>query len=64
MIAGKLIDAERTRRRFALVRNDPVAASDAFKQVLAAAGLEADTPATVLCDGEAGLWGLQRALLP
>jgi hypothetical protein len=24
----------------------------------------ADTPATVLCDGDAGLWRLQRAALP
>jgi hypothetical protein len=50
--------------RFAFVRNAPVAASDAFKQVLAAAGVHADTPATVLCDGDAGLWRLQRAALP
>jgi hypothetical protein len=41
-----------------------VAAADAFKQALAAAGVEADTPATVLCDGDAGLWRLQRATLP
>jgi hypothetical protein len=24
----------------------------------------ADTPATVLCDGDAGLWRLQREVLP
>ena len=41
-----------------------MAASDAFKRVLAAAGVGADTPATVLCDGDAGLWRLQRAALP
>ena len=26
--------------------------------------MDADTPATVLCDGDAGLWHLQRAALP
>ncbi len=64
VIAGKVIDAERTQHRFAFVRNGPVAASDVFKRVLAAAGVDADTPATVLCDGDAGLWRLQRAALP
>src|SRR3954466_14784292 len=52
------------QHRFAFVRNGAVAASEAFKQVLAAAGVDADTPATVLCDGDAGLWRLQRAALP
>jgi len=28
------------------------------------AGVRADTPATVLCDGDAGLWRLQREVLP
>ena len=64
VIAGKVIDVEGTQHRFAFVRNGPVTASDAFKQVLAAAGVDADTPATVLCDGDAGLWRLQRATLP
>ncbi len=36
----------------------------AFLQALAAAGVDADTPATVLCDGDAGLWRLQRKVLP
>src|SRR3954469_17802855 len=52
------------QHRFAFVRNGAVAASEAFKQVLAAAGVDADTPVTVLCDGDAGLWRLQRATLP
>ena len=64
VIAGKVIDAEGDQHRFAFVRNGPVAASDAFQQVLAAAGVNADTPATVLGDGDAGLWRLQRAALP
>ena len=37
---------------------------EAFRQALAAAGVRADTPATVLCDGDAGLWRLQRKALP
>jgi hypothetical protein len=64
VIAGKVIDAEGSQHRFAFVRNGPVAAADAFQQALAAAGVDADTPATVLCDGDAGLWRLQRAALP
>jgi hypothetical protein len=62
-IAGKVIDAAGTQHRFAFVRNGPVAASEAFQQALAAAGGDADTP-TALCDGNAGLWRLQRAALP
>src|SRR4051812_5333352 len=64
VIAGKVIDAAGAQHRFAFVRNAPVAAADAFQQALAAAGVEANTPATVLCDGDAGLWRLQRAMLP
>jgi hypothetical protein len=64
VIAGKVIDTGGVQHRFAFVRNAPVAASDAFQQALAAAGVEVDTPATVLCDGDAGLWRLQRAVLP
>jgi hypothetical protein len=64
VIAGKVIDAEGAQHRFAFVRNAPVAVSDAFTQALAAAGVDAETPATVLCDGDAGLWRLQRATLP
>jgi hypothetical protein len=35
-----------------------------FGQALEAAGVGADMPATVLCDGDAGLWRLQREALP
>ena len=44
--------------RFAFARNGPTIASSkrSSKQALAAAGVQADTPATVLCDGDAGLW--------
>ena len=33
-------------------------------RALAAAGVNEATPATVLCDGDAGLWRMQRATLP
>jgi hypothetical protein len=64
VIAGKIIDAEGTPSRFAFARNSPAVASGAFRQALAVAGVTADTPATVLCDGDAGLWRLQREALP
>ena len=64
VIAGKVIDAEGNQSRFAFARNSPAIASDAFKKALAAAGVTAETPATVLCDGDAGLWRLQREALP
>ncbi len=64
VVAGKVIDARGTQSRFAFARNSPTIASDAFKQALAAAGVQADTSATVLCDGDAGLWRLQREALP
>jgi hypothetical protein len=64
VIAGKVIDAQGRQSRFAFARNSPTIASDAFKQALAVAGVTADTPATVLSDGDAGLWRLQRESLP
>ena len=64
VIAGKVFGADGTQSRFAFARNGPAIASDAFKQALAMANVQADTPATVLCDGDAGLWRLQREALP
>ena len=64
VVAGKVIDARGAQHRFAFARNGPATASAAFRQALAAAGVGADTPATVLCDGDAGLWRLQREALP
>src|SRR4051794_5437228 len=57
-------DARGAPHRFAFARNSPATASEAFRQALATAGVGADTPATVLCDGDAGLWRLQREALP
>jgi hypothetical protein len=64
VIAGKVIDAQGRQSRFAFARNAPTIASDAFKRALAVAGVTANTPATVLSDGDAGLWRLQRETLP
>ena len=64
VVAGKVIHAAGAQHRFAFVRDGQVPASEAFRQALAAAGVGADTPATVLCDGDAGLRRMQRAVLP
>jgi hypothetical protein len=64
VIAGKVIDAAGSQHRFAFVRNGPVVSADAFTRALAAAGVNEATPATVLCDGDAGLWRMQRETLP
>ena len=64
VVAGKVIHGDGNQSRFAFARNSQATASEAFRQALAAAGVHADTPATVLCDGDAGLWRLQREALP
>jgi hypothetical protein len=64
VIAGKVIDAEGVQHRFAFTRNGQAASTEAFREALAAAGVGANTPSTVLCDGDAGLWRLQREVLP
>ena len=58
VVAGKVIGADGAQHRFAFVRDGRVPASETFRQALAAAGVGADTLATVLCDGDAGLWQL------
>jgi len=64
VVAGKVIDAGGAQHRFAFARNGQATASEALRQALAAAGVGANTPATVLCDGDAGLWRLQHEALP
>ena len=64
VIAGKVILADGAQHRFAFARNGQAISAEAFRQALAATGVGADTSATVLCDGDAGLWRLQRAVLP
>jgi len=62
VVAGKVIDADGTQSRFVFARNGQAIASDVFRQALAMAGVHADTPATVLGDGDA-LDRLRRSLL-
>ena len=64
VVAGKVIDAHGCEHRFAFARNGQAVSAEAFRQTLAVTGVNADTPATVLCDGDAGLWRLQREALP
>jgi len=64
VIAGKVIHADGAQHRFAFTRTGPTATTEAFRAALAAVGVDANTPATVLCDGDAGLWRLQRKVLP
>ena len=64
VVAGKVIRADGAQHRFAFVRDGQVPASEAFRRALAAAGGGANTPATALCDAAAGLWRLQREVLP
>jgi hypothetical protein len=64
VVAGKVMDAEGVQHRFAFARDGQAASAETLRQALAAAGVTANTPATVLCDGDAGLWRLQREVLP
>ena len=64
VIAGKVIQTDGNQHRFAFPRTGAIATTEAFRAALAAVGVGADTPATVLCDGDAGLWRLQRGVLP
>ena len=64
VVAGKMIQADGAQHRFAFPRTGPASTAAAFQAALAATGVSADTPVTVLCDGDAGLWRLQREVLP
>jgi hypothetical protein len=64
VIAGKVIQADGAQHRFAFTRTGPTATAEAFRAALAAVGVDANTPTTVLCDGDTGLWQLQRKVLP
>ncbi len=55
VVAGKVIAADGAQHRFAFPRTGPAATTEAFRQALAAVSVNTDTPATVLCDGDAGL---------
>jgi hypothetical protein len=62
VIAGKVIDARGAQHRFAFARNG--GAADDFARALVRAGVRGGTASTVLSDGDAGLWNLQRTVLP
>ena len=62
IIAGKVIDAGGGQHRFAFARNG--SSEEQFALALVRAGVRGGTSATVLSDGDAGLWHLQRAVLP
>lgn len=62
VIAGKVIDVHGTQHRFAFARNGGTA--EDFARALVGAGVRGGTPSTALSDGDAGLWNLQRAVLP
>ena len=65
VIAGKVVDAQGRQFRFAFTRAIPPRSHPiAFERALAVAGVTANTPATVLSDGDAGLWRLRREALP
>ncbi len=49
VVAGKMVDAGGIQHRFAFARNGQATAAEALRQALAGAGVDADTPATVLC---------------
>jgi hypothetical protein len=64
LVAGKVIDADGVQHRFAFARDGQAASAAALRHALAAVGVTADTPATVLADGDAGLWRLQHEVSP
>jgi len=57
VIAGKVIHSGDAQHRFAFTRTGLAATTEAFRAALAAAGVNADTSATVLCDGMPGCGG-------
>jgi hypothetical protein len=62
VIAGKVIDPDGKQHRFAFARNG--GSADQFASTLVRAGVREATAATVLSDGDTGLWHLQRQVLP
>jgi hypothetical protein len=62
VIAGKVLNVDGSQHRFAFARNG--SSESEFANALVGAGVRLGTPATVLCDGDAGLWKLQQHVLP
>jgi hypothetical protein len=62
VIAGKVLNLDGSQHRFAFAR-DGGSASE-FAHALVSAGIRCGMPTTVLSDGDAGLWKLQRQVMP
>jgi hypothetical protein len=62
VIAGKVLNLDGSQHRFAFARNGNSASE--FADAIVSAGVRLGTPATVLCDGDPGLWKLQRQVMP
>jgi len=62
VIAGKVLNLDGSQHRFAFARNGDSA--NEFANAIVSAGVRLGTPATVLSDGDAGLWKLQRRVVP
>jgi hypothetical protein len=62
VIAGKVLNLDGSQHRFAFARNGNSARE--FADAVVSAGVRLGTPTTVLSDGDAGLWKLQRQVLP
>ena len=62
VVAGKVLNRDGSQHRFAFARNGNSA--NEFAEALVTAGVRTGTPATVLSDGDAGLWKLQRQVMP
>ncbi len=62
VIAGKVFNLDGSQHRFAFARNGNSASE--LANAVVSAGVRLGTPATVLCDGDPGLWKLQRHVLP
>ena len=62
VIAGKVLNLDGSQHRFAFARNGNSVSE--FANAVVSAGVRLGTPATVLCDGDPGLWKLQRQVMP
>jgi hypothetical protein len=62
VIAGKVLNLDGSQHRFAFARNGN--SENEFAEALVSAGVRLGTSATVLSDGDAGLWKLQRQIMP
>lgn len=57
-----MLNVDGSQHRFAFARNGNSASE--FADAVVSADVRLGTPATVLCDGDPGLWKLQRQVMP